>query len=94
MKLSLIWMVTIYCLPKIILLIYKLYDTNKLYHLRISHFILDKVLLKELFVPSLTFMTFPLGNALMIQGFNIIINTFFGASSLILFQQREHSLIL
>ncbi len=85
LKLSLIWMVTIYCLPKIILLIYKLYDTNKLYHLRISNFILDKVLLKELFVPSLTFMTFPLGNALMIQGFNIIINTFFGASSLILF---------
>ena len=85
LRLSLIWMVTIYCLPKIILFIYKLYDTNKLYHLRDFHFVIDKVLLKELFVPSLTFMTFPLGNALMIQGFNIIINTFFGASSLILF---------
>lgn len=85
LKLSLIWMVIIYCLPKIILFIYKLYDTNKLYQLGNSHFILDKVLFKELFVPSLTFMTFPLGNALMIQGFNIIVNTFFGANSLILF---------
>lgn len=78
-------MVTIYLLPKCIILVYKTIDTRKLfaYTFRIED--RNIPLLKKLFIPSLTFMSFPVGNAIVYQGFTLVVNKFFGAEALVLF---------
>jgi len=82
---SVIALVTFYIIPKIILFIYFLLDSQRYFKFsfRIRNY--NYKLLKEVMVPSVSFMSFPLGNAIIYQGFSIVINKFFGANSLVLF---------
>lgn len=85
LHLSLPSITTIGLFPSIIILIYKHYNTKKLfpYHLSLK----DKnfTLLKEIIKPSIAYMAFPIGNIIIFQGFTLLINSFFGPTNLILF---------
>ncbi|MFI3282594.1 MAG: hypothetical protein SNG10_03595 [Rikenellaceae bacterium] len=78
-------MVSIYLLPRITMAIYKIMDTNKIfsYHFNTSQF--DLHLAKRIFIPSISFISFPLGNAIVYQGFTLVVNRFLGANSVVLF---------
>ena len=78
-------MVTFYLLPRCIVCIYKLIDTHKIFPYRFRIKDIDYGLFKKIFIPSITFMSFPMGNAIVYQGFTLVVNKFFGAESVVLF---------
>ncbi|MFR9543056.1 MAG: hypothetical protein SNH27_13495 [Rikenellaceae bacterium] len=78
-------MVTIYLFPQIISTIYFIVDTNKLFHYSFKFSQIDIPLLKQIAIPSISFMAFPIGNAIVYQGFTLVVNKFMGADSVVLF---------
>lgn len=83
--LSMLSIVIIYTIPRIILIIYKYLDTKKIFTYKVHWKNYDFKLLKRTLIPSFSFMSFPLGNAIIFQGFTLIINKYFGANTLVLF---------
>lgn len=73
------------CIPQTVMIIYKHYDARKYYHYYLNIKSFDWILLKRLLVPSLSFMSFPISNSIILQGYTLIVNSFFGAESVVLF---------
>lgn len=82
---SMIIMVIFYLLPRIISFVFKLIDTRKYFDYAFQFKFINLKLLKKVLLPSLTFMSFPLGNAMIFQGFSLIVNKYFGAEILVLY---------
>jgi len=78
-------MVTIYLLPRCLIFFYKAVDTRKYFAYSFHFGDVDIPLLKSMIFPSLTFMAFPAGNAIVYQGFTLLVNKAFGAESVVLF---------
>lgn len=71
------------CIPPILVIAFKRIDSQKYY---IYHFSLKSInytLLKELIKPAIAFLSFPLGNAILLQGFTLIVNKYFGADEVV-----------
>jgi O-antigen/teichoic acid export membrane protein len=83
--LSLTTMVLFYLLPRVISFVFKLIDTKKHFDYSFQFKDVNGELFKKVLLPSLTFMSFPLGNALIFQGFSLIVNKYFGAEILVLY---------
>lgn len=73
------------CIPYIILIFVKFFDSKRYFDHHISIFHFDWSLVKKMLVPSLSFMSFPVGNAIILQGFTLVVNNFFGANEVVLF---------
>lgn len=82
---SMISMVILYLLPRIFSFVFKFFDTQKHFDYSFNLNDTNGKLLKKVLFPSLTFMSFPLGNALIFQGFSLIVNKYFGANILVLY---------
>ncbi|EGX26730.1 hypothetical protein BSEG_04588, partial [Phocaeicola dorei 5_1_36/D4] len=85
LKIPILWMVLLYLAPRIISLIYRINNTKKYFDYRFSLKSTNILLLKQIIVPSITFMSFPIGNAIIYQGFTLVVNKIFGADALVLF---------
>lgn len=66
-------------------LIFKYYDSNRFYKLQLSIRFLRKVELKEIFIPALSFFSFPVSNSLTFQGVTLLINFFLGSVAVVIF---------
>ncbi|MCE4566488.1 MATE family efflux transporter [Maribellus sp. CM-23] len=85
-KWNILFIVWIYVIPKFVLLFLKYADAQKFFKFKIKFYNnLDLSLLKQFVKPSIFFMSFPVGNAIIIQGYTLLVNKFFGASDLVLF---------
>lgn len=84
-KIPLIVICVIHLIPSLIALFYKIHIAKQEIDFNLSLNDFDKIQFMELLKPSLSYMTFPVGNALLFQGFTFVVNAFFGASVLILF---------
>lgn len=73
------------CLPQLILCIVKYFHSKKYYNYKLSFKSADMPLFKSVLWPSLTFMSFPLGNTIVLQGYTLVVNSFFGADSVVLY---------
>ncbi len=82
---SMITMVIFYLLPRIFSFVFKLVDTKKHFDYSFQFKDVNWKLFKKVLLPSLTFMSFPLGNAMIFQGFSLIVNKYFGAEILVLY---------
>lgn len=71
--------------PYVLLLFFYIYNTRKEYGIVLKINKYDKSLFFSLLKPSLSFMSFPLGYAIILQGFTLIVNRFFGASEVVLY---------
>ena len=82
---DIIWMCIFLIIPSLVMLFFKHHDVRKYfdYHFSISQFRFS--LLKEIFVPAMSFMSFPIGNAIILQGYTLIVNNFFGANIVVLY---------
>lgn len=78
-------LVSLFLLPRFLVYLYKLYDTHRMFPLFSYWTHGDKRLFKEILLPSLTFMSFPIGNAIVYQGFTLLVNRFFGAESVVIY---------
>lgn len=73
------------CIPQLVLCIIKHFHSKKYYNYRMSWKSADMPLFKSVLLPSLTFMAFPLGNTIVLQGYTLVVNSFFGANSVVLY---------
>lgn len=71
--------------PYIIALVYKLIDSKRLFNYTLSLKEFDMQLFSSLIKPSVAYMCFPIANVFSFQGFTLIINAYFGATTLVLF---------
>lgn len=78
-------MCVLICLPQLILLIVKHFYARKYYCYHFSLFYADWPLFKSVLWPSLSFMAFPLGNTIVLQGYTLVVNGFFGADAVVLY---------
>lgn len=79
------WMCLIMITPSVIMLVFKYFDVKKYYDYQFSIRQFDAPLLKEIFIPAISFMSFPIGNAIILQGYTLIVNAFFGPVAVVLF---------
>lgn len=75
----------LYCIPSILQFFYYAIDSRLRYNTKIHFRAFDFQLFKDLLIPSVSFMSFPLGYAIIMQGFTLIVNKFFGAESVVLY---------
>lgn len=85
LRLNMCVMVTLYILPQLFLAIFRVFDTQRMYKYHFSLSNINTSILKSIFIPSLTFMGFPLGNAIVYQGFTLVVNRFLGAEAVVSF---------
>lgn len=82
---SLAVMSILICVPNLLLLFVKHINARKLYNFSFSVKLLDWSLLREVIRPSVMFLSFPLANAIILQGFTLVINKYFNADSVVLY---------
>lgn len=72
-------------LPRLVILFYKIVDTRKLfsYYFSFQDFSIREI--KEAIGPSISIASFPLSNTILMQGLSLVVNKYFGASELVLF---------
>lgn len=85
MSISLATMSVLICLPNLILLFIKHIHACKLYDFRFSIKSVNIHLLKEILHPAIMFMSFPFANAIILQGFTLIVNRFFNSDAIVLY---------
>lgn len=71
------------CIPPIIVLFIKKIDAKKYYYFRFSLKDIDIKIFRSLIKPAIAFLSFPFGNALLLQGFTFIINKYYGADDVV-----------
>lgn len=85
LHISMVYMCILFCLPYLVLILIKRFDTVKYFPYPISFSDVNVKSLKGLLLPSISFMSFPLGNAIVLQGYTLVVNKYFGADSVVLF---------
>lgn len=80
---NIILMCFLLCIPPIIVITIKRFDSQKYYRYQFSLNSINYHLLKTLITPALAFLSFPLGNAFLLQGFTFIVNKYFGADEVV-----------
>lgn len=83
--LSILKICIIAIVPWIVLFAYKKYETKKIFKEQLSISDWNFKLFKEVVKPSIVYMGFPMGNIVIFQGFTFLVNAYFGATILVLF---------
>lgn len=84
-SLSVVYLSIAICIPYIFLIFIKHSDSRRYFNHQISLFHFDLSMVKRMILPSMSFMSFPIGNAIILQGFTLVVNRFFGANEVVLF---------
>mgnify|MGYP000363355911 CR=1 FL=1 len=84
-KIHITTMVVLICIPNIILIYLKHWNGRKYFQYKFKLSDVDFKLVKQLIIPSVGFLSFPLGNAIILQGYTLLVNKFFGVESVVLF---------
>jgi O-antigen/teichoic acid export membrane protein len=85
LKLDIKLIVVLYLFPRIIFTIIKHIQIYKYFPVNINFRLFDFPMVKKMIIPSISFMSFPIGNAIILQGFSIVVNKYLGATSLVVF---------
>lgn len=74
-----------YVIPRFIGLFIKYFDSRKYYQIHIGIKYINKIEFKRIIMPSLYFLSFPIGNSIILQGFTLLINFMLGSAAVVLF---------
>ena len=85
LRLNLCVIIAISIIPNIVINLYKIVQTRKIFKYNVSFHLFDFKYLKSIIKPSVGFMFFPAGNAILFQGLTLIVNSFLGPWALVLF---------
>lgn len=85
MRLSPVFVAIGILLPRLIIFFYKIIDTKRFfaYTFNFGDFSLKEII--EAVKPSISIASFPFSNTILMQGLSLIVNKYFGASELVLF---------
>ncbi len=84
-ELNLITILFILLFPRLVIVFYKRQKTSNVFHVPIAIKYFRLSILKRLLYPSFGFLTFPLGDAIQVQGITFLINSFLGSSYVVIF---------
>lgn len=73
------------CLPQLFILVIKHFHIKHYYNYHFSLSNADWLLFKSILLPSFSFMSFPLGNTIVLQGYTLVVNRYFGADPVVLY---------
>lgn len=73
------------CIPDLLLIVFKHWHSKRYYRYTFISKDINIPLLKEIFTPSVSFLSFPIGNAIILQGYSLVVNKYFGADSVVLY---------
>lgn len=85
LKVDVTYMVVLICLPNIILVCFKHWRGKKYFSYKFLFADIDFKYVRHLILPSVGFLSFPLGNAIILQGYTLLVNKFFGVESVVLY---------
>lgn len=85
MSISITTMCILLVAPPLMALAYKCYATQRLFKWVPSLRIRDWGLMRTIFVQAIGFLSFPVSNAIVLQGFTLVVNKFFGADIVVLY---------
>jgi O-antigen/teichoic acid export membrane protein len=74
-----------YLLVRVLQLLFKVFDISRYYTIQISIKNLDYLELKNILRPALAFFAIPFSNTFIYQGFTLLVNFYYGASSVVLY---------
>ena len=80
---TMVYIALLILLIDVIVFIVRVGKTKKLFQYSFSLSLVNGNLFKQLLLPSLSFMCFPLSNAIIYQGFTLLVNKYFGAEAMI-----------
>lgn len=73
------------CLPNILLIIIKHNNAKERFRWRFSVMLVDLSLLRKILPQSIAYMSFPICNAILLQGFTLLVNRFWGSDTVVLY---------
>lgn len=73
------------CIPIPISLIIKIYMSKRIFRFKYSWSNFNWSLFRNVLGPAVGYMSFPLGNAILLQGFTFVVNRYFGANIVVLY---------
>ena len=82
---SIVLMSALLSIPYVILFFVKFFITQKYFKIKLGLAGITIRLLREIFLLGAGFLSFPLANAILLQGFTLIVNKYFGSSSVVLY---------
>ena len=85
LNLDLVLIVLIYIIPRPLGLIYKSIETKRYFPLSLSLKYFDFKEFKKIIIPAIAFLSFPVGNSLVSQGFILIIKFLLGNTSVVVY---------
>lgn len=85
LKLNIGLIACLYCIPSIFQFFFYAINSSLQYNCKVHLSTFDFQLFKKTLIPSVSFMSFPLGYAIIMQGFTLIVNKFFGAENVVLY---------
>lgn len=84
-KVKIVVMTALLCLPYIACLFAKIILAKSFFRVQINFKNISYKVFKNIFYLGLGFLSFPLANAILLQGFTLVVNHFFGANSVVLY---------
>jgi len=84
-ELNLSIIIVIYIIPRFIGLFFKIIQTKKYFNLKISSTFFNVIEFKKIIIPAFSFLAFPIGNSIILQGFILLINFTLGNLSLVIY---------
>lgn len=85
LKCNIVLLCILITLPQLIITIIKYFHSKRYFSYKFTFKTADFGLFKQILLPSFTFMAFPLGNTIVLQGYTLVVNTFFGADAVVLY---------
>lgn len=83
--LSIVPVLLLYTCARIFVFLFKFFDTRKLHFISIGIHYVNWKELKLMASPSFVFLAFPIGNAILLQGFTLLVNFILGSKVLVLY---------
>lgn len=85
LKVNVTYMVVLICIPNMVLIFVKHFRGKRYFSYKFWHSDIDFKYVRKLILPSVGFLSFPLGNAIILQGYTLLVNKFFGVESVVLY---------
>lgn len=81
----LITIVIVYSIPRVAGLVFKAYKTRNYFPLSIHTKYFNKQEFKRIIIPAFSFLSFPVGNSIILQGFTLLINFTLGSVAVVIY---------
>lgn len=84
-EIDIVFMSCLMCIPLLINIIFKFYKANNVFKITLTTQLITRRLLKTTFVQGFGYLSFPVANAILLQGFTLVVNRYFGTESVVLY---------